>query len=162
MRRIQSGKKAKNNGELFEKILEHTTRFQDFHLIKIPEGGKFRKINGKPVITPMPSPFDFILLAKGGKAVYFDAKVRAKTLPYSDIFRNKTNYRQYQELLHCCLMGNVAGFLVWFHETDQVVFFEVGVVTDMEPRKSLSAEDGIILGTYPQIDLSILFDVDKG
>ena len=98
------------------------------------------------------SPFDFCAFHRS-LAVVFDAKtVDGHTFCHSDITQH-----QVASLIHCRRDVCAAGYVVWFRETSRVIFFSAMQLYRLRRGESLSAADGLDLGTHHWIRLRDLF-----
>lgn len=94
------------------------------------------------------------------KAVFLDTKTLStgKTFPYSQITKH-----QLHALLKLEIEGFPAGYLVWFREIDQIVFFSAKTLSYVKPGEGLDLKDGILCGSSEGFSVSLLFrDRDGG
>lgn len=52
-----------------------------------------------------------------------------------------------------------AGFVVWFREVNQVVFYSGQTIVAKGSGSSFGIEDGILLGNVPNFDLGAVFNL---
>lgn len=138
------GKLAKENGERFENQIIKTMLRDGIAFIKIPSSCKWI---GKRVVA-MKSPFDFVA-GHNSKTILFDAKsTEGKTFTYSKIKTHQLN-----ALMNFRIKKIVSGYVVYFSEIKQVVFFDSMILKKVKPRQSLSFEDGFCLGRIDNFSL---------
>lgn len=142
------GAKAKVFGQYFEHILSVFCRRQEIKFEQIPSGCKW--VGKKPI--PTRTPFDFIA-SKNGRAVVFDAKTIAGTA----FSKSACKEHQIESLFGFQVSGLTAGYIVWFRENDQIVFFKASQLKHLRPRCSLKVSDGLLLGTKSALNLEVLF-----
>jgi penicillin-binding protein-related factor A (putative recombinase) len=101
---------------------------------------------------PTKTPFDFVM-CRDGIAVFFDAKsTSAKTFAASAI--------QLHQLYHLARVENAgfrSGYVVYFQETDEVVFFSASQLAKLKRGDSLKPDDGLQLGSALTLTLLPLF-----
>lgn len=146
--RIKAGRKSKANGQAFENLLKGSAWRQGFECIQLPLGAK--QVSAAKLIR-VRMPFDFIF-CKSGRAIFTDAK---STVAKSFSFAAMTDH-QVDALAKIEKQGFTAGYTVYFSSLNRVVFFHASQLTGLQRRSSLSIEDGVILGTCNEIDLTIL------
>ena len=97
------------------------------------------------------NPFDF-LLAKDGVAVFCDVKtVEGKSFPHS-----KINQDQVTTLLSLHSQQMLSGYVIYFRQCRDVVFFDAKKLALTKTGESLKPQDGIVLGNLGQFDLGLL------
>lgn len=153
------GLTAKKMGAMFENTLGHSARLSDLNLIQIPQGAEYRKRRGRLCLTPVKSPFDFILQKKGSPNIFFDAKTRAgDSITYSDFFGSKSTKHQLETMVDATNFGTMSGFVVWFRASNRISFFSASKVATLAKRTSLGPNDGTDLGTLENIILGNLWE----
>ena len=107
--------------------------------------------------VPAKSPFDFII-AKNGKAVFFDAK----SLDATTFTRSACKPHQIDSLAGFEMSGLTSGFIVWLRQSNEVVFFRASQLKALPPRCSLKSSDGILLGSIETLTLEGLLNGEAG
>ena len=80
---------------------------------------------------------------------FFDAKTTdSKTFPYSQV-----KHHQIIHLLSLANCGAQAGYIIYFRQTETVEFFDAKKISELQPRDSLAANTGLILGPPSDFDL---------
>lgn len=98
------GKRARANGDFFEKVCETILDMEGFKSEKIPSGARWVS---QTKVVPVKTPFDFIS-ARGGKCLLFDCKsTDGKTFTYTMI---KSKFHQVESLLGFQKVGIRAGY----------------------------------------------------
>jgi penicillin-binding protein-related factor A (putative recombinase) len=147
-KRILGGKTAQQYGFGFEEIFRKRALSEGICPVRIPDSCK--QISHTKFIR-VKSPFDFVI-AKNGKSAFIDCKTyKTSRLTYSDIDKH-----QLENLLSLG-QHSAAGYVVWFRNEDQVVFFSWSIMSDLKPKNSLQALDGLVLGDIGNFYLSEIF-----
>lgn len=137
-----SGHKAKGYGDLFENMIRSQCNRESIVCVRIPSGAKMIKMRGVLVPLPVRSPFDFVI-AQGGKCCFIDAK----TIESGNFSHSMITGHQLEALLSLHNQGLSAGYLIWYRDKGRVCFFNAGDLKALKPRESLTADDGIFVGT---------------
>lgn len=137
-------------GAHFESDLEFQCRLQKILFIKMPLG--CRRIGGFRKIIQVPTPFDYTLI-KDGISVFLDCKTYDK----SKVSHSMLVSHQVQALESIYENGCNAGYLVHMRNLSKVFFFIAPKLWLLQPRTSLSPEEGLCLGNYESFDLNKLF-----
>lgn len=129
-------------GSIFENRIIMQSRMEEIALIQLPTGARpVGRVGKRPTLIPVKTPFDFVLV-KNRSVAFIDAKSTSdKTFQYSQITQH-----QIQKLDELQREGMVAGYLVHFRTTDDVVLFSADQLMNLRPRESLAPEHGIWLG----------------
>lgn len=146
-----AGKKAYNNGQLFENMIRIAGAREGIHIINMPLGMKRfgRKMH------QIKTPFDMTLLMQG-KAVFVDCKnFEGSRITYSMITPH-----QVSSLRQIEAAGHMAGYLVFLRECDRVVFYRSSVLTTLTHGEGFGPEDGFVLGTELDFRLTHLFHLN--
>jgi hypothetical protein len=144
-----SGRKAKRYGAEFEQYIINVGHSQDIKVIRINDGCK--RV-GPQRLIPMKQPFDFVLISTGD-AVFCDTKSTTESrFAYSRI-----DYDQLMHLSDCEEKGCRAGYLVMFHETKDLRFFDAYQLRNLQPGHSLGPDEGTNCGTTYTPNLKVLF-----
>lgn len=151
---IYGGHKAKNNGDRFELLLQKKCSQEKISFIKIPSGCKWVRTNSGVRPIPIKTPFDFII-AKNGKAVFFDAK----SLSNSSLTYSKIKAHQIDKLVEMEEQNFLAGYVVCFEEEKVIVFFTSSTLKKLKPRHSIESGDGLILGSIENFTLAPLLQL---
>lgn len=145
-----SGKKARANGAVFEQIFERRAKSQGWVFIRFPLG--CRRV-GRNTLLQIKTPLDCILV-KDGRAIFVDLKSTGiNNFSHSMVTPHQVEVLKAIECEHLS-----SGYIVWFRESDEVVFFGAGALDRLKVRESLSVEDGITLGSIADFKLSEIFD----
>lgn len=164
------GSQIKKRGQLYEKIFRGGCVDQGAHCLRIEDGARALRIplpqsivakyKGRLIgqVIRQKQPFDFIINFKG-KIIACDVKTTDKSrLPFS--YLNKM-IKQHQMLSLLQLRsGCLSGIVMFFVETRKCVFFDINTIYNLEPRKSLTEKDGVLLGLENDFDLKLLFKQD--
>lgn len=145
---ILGGQKAKSNGDRFELLLQKRCAQEKISFIKIPSGCRFARGSFGVQPIPIKTPFDFII-AKDGKAVFFDAKC----LSNSSLTYSKIKPHQLEKLFEMEQQSFLSGYIVYFVEENKVSFFTSSTLKKLPPRHSLEYSDGVILGNIENFNL---------
>lgn len=149
--RKQSGKLAKIVGDQFENLLQISAIKHRIEFIKIPSGHKTIKVKGKLIHQRVRTPFDFIFV-KNGKSVYFDAKtIESGNFCYSDLKSHQVN-----SLYNLEMQNVVAGYVIYYRDINQVIFYKASILRALKQRDSLKLDQGLYLGKEQEIDLNLL------
>ncbi len=144
------GKKAQEIGAGFEEIFCNLSRYQGFHVERIPDACK--QISANKFIREK-SPFDYILVKDFSFVAFIDCKtVEGRTFKHSRLVNH-----QLQSLRNIGRHG-LAGYIVWFRKPNIVNFFDWQKLTALCPGKSVSDSEGISLGKIEDFRLSRLID----
>jgi len=129
-------------GSIFENRIIMQARMEEIALVQLPTGARpVGRRGAKPILIPVKTPFDFVLI-KNHAAAFIDAKSTSKkAFAYTDITRH-----QAQKLDEIEREGMVAGYLVHFRTTDDVVLIPAHRLMELKPRDSLGPDDGVWLG----------------
>lgn len=150
-RRAVAGHMAKRLGATWETLFENSAWRLGCKVIRIPDGCRQitgRGYGGKRLIR-VPSPFDFCLI-KNGQTVYLDTKsTQESRFKFSLVDRQQLYW-----LSQCAAGGCRAGYAVEFRELKRVVFFPVEKLAGLQPRESLSPDEGLQL-SRDNADLSL-------
>lgn len=150
LRRRIAGKQAKSHGEEFENILKANAYVAGFEVLRIPDG--CRQVGHNKLIR-VRSPFDFVFIKSKTEIVFIDAKsTNNKTFSKSAISED-----QLHNLSAIEKKGHIAGYIIYFRSTNQIIFFSVAKLKQLAPRQSLQAVDGTYLGNRFRIDLGLIF-----
>lgn len=146
------GAKANAVGSTFENWLLTAFNHVGIAAIKFPLGA--RRV-GPQTLIQVKTPFDMILSQPHAPAGFIDAKHCAdKNFTYSRIDENQADHLS---MLHD--HGHIAGYVVLFTATNDIVFFNGAQLRELRARESLSLEQGKSLGTYFEPRLRDLFDL---
>ena len=156
IKRQLGGKKAKRNGQSFERNLIIEASYQDFAHIQIPDG--CRQLGFNKLIR-VKSPFDFVFVNNKSelpKVIFFDAKsTLLKSFPY-----DKIKAHQLRDLLKFQNTKYIkSGYIINFENLNKVVFFSAEKLRQSTYTKTkLTPELGIEIGHKFKINLDLLFD----
>lgn len=143
------GKKAQQIGLVWESIFQNAAKKQGFVCIRIENGCKSAYMK----LIRVRQPFDFILSFKGLPAVFIDTKtIKASNYSASMIVEHQVKDLA---LLEGC--NHLAGYLVLFQKSNQVVWYKASQLKSLQARESLSPEMGILLGSESNFNLKLLF-----
>lgn len=152
--RVRGGRIAKKSGEFWEMNLFTTSRRQGYEVVQIPSGGRWTKMQGTLKFIPTKTPFDFIIIEKGGKSVFIDSKSYDK----NRISRSDLESHQITSLLFLNEHNCTAGYLVYFKPIDKIVYFSAKQLANLNSGEGLGLDDGLLLGTSFEFDISKLFN----
>lgn len=152
--RTGKGWKSRYAGEYFEGLLESHAKYSNIGLIKIPTGCKIVKIRGKLVPIKVPTPFDFILF-KNAKTICLDTKtIEDGQFSYSEIKQHQAD-----SLMLAFDSGVNAGYLIYYRDKNEVIFFNAKQLKELRPRSSLKKAEGLLIGDNQSMNLDLLFSV---
>lgn len=136
-------------GNQFEKIFKKQA--QSLGLLAIKNELNAKYIGGGGV-RAFKGDLDYKLIDRAGNVGFFDCKTFEKDqFTYSQIEPHQLDRSiVYQE------WGVPTGFIVWFRESNSVVYFSPKRITFGGPRSCFFPEDGLILGTYESFRLKSL------
>lgn len=140
MSRQSAGLLAKQVGNTFEELLELQCRQRGIGFKKLPDGCRRAYINGQLRLIPTRTPFDFIL-CKAGKAATVDAKtVQGQRFTFSQCDPKQV------EALDDMGQHLPSGYVIWFRQSDRVVFFNHSILSSLRMRMALTDQEGLYLG----------------
>lgn len=145
-------------GALFENLFENRAKRGGITVTRMPDG--CRQL-GKDKLIRVATPFDWILSYQG-QACLIDTKTTdGDRFPFS-----KIEAHQARELLKHHEAGTIAGYVIWFRLSDEVVFIGANLLADVSFRTlapkpgSFKADTlGVIpLGRYQSdLDVTLIF-----
>jgi len=144
-----AGWKAKFNGKNWERDFEVACAVASIACVRIPNG--CRSI-GRNRLVRVRSPFDYVL-GYGARIACVDLKsfVAGKSLSHSQIDPGQLSH------LLALSRDGIAGYIVYYKSTGDVVFYDAERLAGIKPRASLGIADGSSLGTVSDLDLHALF-----
>lgn len=146
---VSCTKRGKHYGDDFERLIAHQAAVDG--MLLVVHGLQARYIGPKRIVG-VKSDLDMRLHYQG-RTVVFDAKSRAgATVPLSGL-----DPRQRALATRYTLHGLRAGFLAELRKTDEVVFFDAQAIARVGERGSLSAKDGLLLGSTRRFALALMF-----
>lgn len=147
------GNKSRIEGLSFENLFKLQCQHQGILVLQMPLACKIIGYKfGRPNLIQQKSPFDFILI-HNGISVYVDLKsFEGPRISHSMLTTHQVNALQ-SIRLHGCQ----AGYVVNHRAANTVVFYEADKLFELKPGQSLSAENGIYLGTWDNIHAGNLF-----
>jgi hypothetical protein len=146
--RSASGLQAKRLGDYFQRYFETRCKYQKIDCIRIPDG--CRQLSAFKTMR-VRTPFDYII-AFDKKVIFVDLKsIADKRFSFSKIERH--------QLVELTKLGRhaQAGYIVYFRECNEIVFYSYEILGRLQPQKSLDLEDGIRLGNVLNADIRSLF-----
>jgi len=150
LKRRIGGKRAKSHGDEFEAIVKSAGALDGFHVIRMPDGCK---VIGPNKLMRVRTPFDFIFVKSRKETFFADTKTtEGKSFSHSQITPH-----QLDELLKIELNGGIAGYIVYFRETNEIVWFSSSKLNSISRGESLKPEEGVLLGSRFSIRFGALF-----
>lgn len=147
-RRSIGGLKAKQNGDMFEKILEINAHRSGYEIIDIPNGALWI---GPNKIIPKKSPFDYVFVSPE-RCIFTDAKTIAqKTFPHSLI-----KPHQLKALKKIWAKGHRSGYVINFSILNLTAFFTADQLWQLQKGQSLGPDQGLVIGTNDRFDLNLI------
>ncbi|CAK9250664.1 unnamed protein product [Sphagnum jensenii] len=148
------GKLSKEVGTTFEKLFEVHCRQRQMAFIKIPDGCRRVSLGGLGVkLIPVKTPFDFFI-CKNGKSATVDCKtIDAALFKYSLCDQDQVN------ALTVTGEHIPSGYIIWFRETNRVVFFSVVLLRMLQQRTSLRDTDGLLLGDIDRFNPELILNL---
>lgn len=143
------GKKAQAIGAMWENIFHSAAQRQGFTCIRIENGCK----NAGGTLIRVAQKFDFILSLKGHKACFLDTK----TVKASNYSASMITSHQIDSLAKLEQDGHLAGYLVLFQKSNQVVWYSASQLKNLQARESLTPSDGKVLGKESDFSLKLIF-----
>jgi penicillin-binding protein-related factor A (putative recombinase) len=155
---INRGLKAKEIGDLFEKILMASCLQHRISCVRIPNGTRLFKTKSGVVLPKLTkSPFDFIVAKRG-----LSACIDTKTIDSGNFSYSMIKLHQVISLINLHDELIPSGYLVWFRDIDQMVFFDAKKLYHLKRRESLKPEDGLMLGTKGNFSVEPILSIFKG
>lgn len=148
LKRRIAGKKAQKNGDAWEGTFYNCAIKQKTTIIRIPNGC----ITRGGMIIRVKSPFDWIVSIEN-KAAFIDTKF-TKSTNYS---KSMVTDHQISEMIKLENDNHIAGYLVLFQKSNQVVFYKASQLKNLQARESLSPDMGILLGSEANFNLKLIF-----
>lgn len=148
MNKKLSGLIAKRSGDQFQRYFESRCRILKIDCVRIPDG--CRQLSAFKTMR-VKTPFDYII-AKNGLIAFLDLKsTRDKTLAYSKIERH--------QLAELARLGrhSRAGYLVFYREFNELVYYGYETLGALKPNESLSLDDGLRIGNVLIGDIGEIF-----
>jgi penicillin-binding protein-related factor A (putative recombinase) len=99
------------------------------------------------------TPFDFIIMKSKKETLFADAK----TTEGNTFSHSKITPHQLAELLKIEAIGGTAGYIVFFRQSSEVVWFSAGTLKRLLPGASLKALEGETLGSFHSFGFNRLF-----
>lgn len=136
-------------GSIFENRIIMQARMEEIALVQLPTGARpVGRVGKRPTLIPVKTPFDFVLV-KSHAVAFIDAKSTSdKTFQFSQVTQH-----QIQKLDELQREGMVAGYLVHFRSSDDVVLLHADRLMKLKPRESLTPKDGVWLGRIDNFKL---------
>lgn len=114
-------------------------------------------MHGTLEFIPTKTPFDFIIVEKGGRSIFLDTKSYDKNrITNSDLKDHQVNSLLYLYNHNC-----IAGYLVNFKPIDKIVYFSAKQLNELYKGQGLGVEDGLVIGNSFEFDLSKLFNTKQ-
>lgn len=148
LKNVLAGKKAQMNGAWFEAALHKEAANYGWVTVRIPDGCKQLRANK---LIRVATPFDYVF-AKKGKVLFVDSK----TTSDKNFSKSKVKPHQVDALLDLEKQGFFAGYIVFFQETTNCVFYPASLLKTLLRRDSLSQTEGQVLGTGFKIYLDLI------
>lgn len=147
---VNAGAKAKSMGDLFERMMKLSCAAERIHCERIPDGCKvFKTRSGVVLPKKVNTPFDFVI-AKNGKS----ANIDTKTIESGNFSYSMIKMHQVVSLLNFYDNKIPSGYLVWFRDVNQMIFFDAKKLYHLKRRESLKPSDGINLGSSSKFSLN--------
>lgn len=144
------GALARQVGQDFEDMFTARCNYSKMVCVRIPDGGKTIKVKNILRVVKTKSPFDFII-GQNGKNAAIDCKtVQGKSFAYSSIDNSQLKWLSYTS------NTMVSGYVVWFRETDDVVFFNHKLLAGLKKRESLKYCEGLALGSISRFNPTLI------
>lgn len=154
---IKRGVLAKGIGDLFENMLRNSCLKSQIVCTRIPDGCKMiRTRSGAVLPKRTTTPFDFLLTKKGKSAC-----IDCKTVDSGNFSHSMLTQHQVHSLLSIHDSDVTAGYVVWFRDTNQVVFYSADKLYHLKARQSLKTEDGTLLGDHNNFSLKSILEQNK-
>jgi penicillin-binding protein-related factor A (putative recombinase) len=150
------GSLAKAVGDRFEAMMSNSCYRSKVVCTRIPNGAVMRYVKGKVIPVAVTSPFDFLLTYQG-----LTACVDCKTIDSGNFSYSSLTQHQVNSLMRIFESGVAAGYVVWFRESDNVVFFEAPKLRALRPRESLKESDGLSLGKFENFNSKLIFSLTR-
>lgn len=154
---VQRGVVAKSMGDLFENILKIACTRESVVYTRIPDGCRMIRTKGGAVIPKRTTtPFDFLLSHNG-----LTACIDCKTIDSGNFSHSMLTPHQVESLIKIYNSKVSAGYLIWYRDTDQIIYFGAIHLYQLKPRQSLNIEDGIMCGTSKSFSLKAVLELFK-
>ncbi len=158
-KRRLAGKKARNHGEVFERIvIGHLASF-GFSYYKIETGCRIVKIHGKLKPILLKNAVDFVACLNSHTFI-FDVKSRsANTISYSEVNKPNSSFKhQVDNLLGFEKNGGNVFFIVGFSGIDEVGVYLPSQFRALKKGESLDIRSSICSGgKYNMIDFQSIY-----
>ena len=144
------GYHAQKKGKNFETFIENSLRIANFAVINLPPAG-MQWIGLKKTI-PKKISCDFII-GKYGKTILLDAKsTELKNFSFS-----KANLKPHQiKDLYLFKKSSGcyrAGFVIHYQKTDDIYFFDIEYLWEVQPKESIDIKRGILIGSRKSLKI---------
>lgn len=150
LKRFIGGRRAKAHGDEFETQVKRAGEDNGFHVIRMPDGCK---VVGPNKLMRVKTPFDFIFIKSKNETLFADTKTtEEKTFSHS-----KITPHQLEALLSVESKGGVAGYVVYFRSTSEIIWFSASKLNSISKGESLKPVEGVLLGTLFNLNFGVLF-----
>lgn len=155
---IRKGIRGRSEGVAFEAFLSRAAWLSGLRVVPIPMGCRpVRGRGGRPQLLPVKTPFDMIFSRPDGKVAFIDSKsISDDRLVYSFLTPHQVNILSDLES-----DGHLAGYIVHFKTSGEVVFFKGSQLQSLRSRESLKPTEGKSLGTLFNLNLGGLFQCQE-
>jgi len=150
--RALAGRRAQNNGAVFETLFQGACLRRGIATTRIPDGCK--QLATRRIIR-VRTPFDWAL-SYNGKAALIDTK----TLDEAAFPNGAVDPNQAHTLLTHLLKGTIAGYVVNLRKTDTCMYIPASNLCNaLKGRGSIKVNDPgvVLLGTLQTMDMTRLF-----
>lgn len=149
LRKIKAGHTSKSSGAAFESFFSTACSFAGLYPIRFPEGGRWTRGNGGLMkMSPVKTPFDFIII-NSGKTAFVDTKsISAERVTFSFLTPH-----QIETLADCEKKGIKAGYVIHFKNTNNVYFFKASLLKTLKKGGSLDQHEGEYIGPLYRMNL---------
>ncbi len=138
------GMGPKVSGNQFEALFHRAAIRQSIGILRIPDG--CRRVGLKKLI-PVKTPADFVLV-HNSKCAFIDTKTQGSgsTFPLANI-----NMNQVHAMASMVQHGAIGGYVVWFRNINEVVFFDCEILKNAE--EGIHCTRGFPLGSIEEMNL---------
>lgn len=146
--RRQAGFVAQKRGKQFESFFESRCRIQNITCVRIPDGCRQLSATRTQRVR---TPFDYIIGFKDQVAF-----VDLKSFDSDRIVYSQINPHQLQSLSELSKHA-MAGYIAFFRQTKQIVFFDVASLKSCKPGGHISLVNGVLIGDLLRHDFGVVF-----
>ena len=135
-----AGHLARDAGNSFEDFFTKRCTVDKIRAVRIPNAGRKIKTRTGFKVKLAKSPFDFLITHEGRSACVDTKTTMGKTFAHSMVVTHQLKWLQFTG------PSIPSGYVIWFREPNQVVFFDHLILGNLKKGQSLKPADGVLLG----------------